>query len=537
MVYAVSTFSLQEMPTKGKLVSEFTNGWVQIKDGGQQVVPNLPAPLNCENNTVVIQRTLPTGFDCDTVLGIRVIYQRLAVYIDGEKIYDAGKNDTSPFGYSYGYVWYFIPIKSSYSGKLITLEYSSSLNISKMNIDSVILGSVGAAYLNIINHNISLIFLCFLMLVISLSFFIISLIIHYQYPNVRLQSNIYFGLFLLITTIWLITDSDILQFFIQGRAFFFLFCFYSFMLLPVPFLLFMNELCERKYRILRVMCCLFAVNTVVCNILYVFRIRDLIETVPSTHVLMVSSLIIITVISVLEIKKENTEIRDIIVGIALLVVCSFISLIQFYASNMEYSLFFRLGILFFGIFMGVSAFKKVITLINASISVSTYKMLAYTDSMTGLGNRASFSETVDLIQNKKMSYSSVALLVFDIDNLKPVNDALGHMSGDRLIRRASDYISSAFTGFGRCYRTGGDEFAVISTNKSKRELHERLTRLQKLICDYNSDNCDGNSLSLSIGYDFREADELKEISVSDIYNLADAKMYEDKSKKVREIKR
>ncbi|ARQ00993.1 sensor domain-containing phosphodiesterase [Pseudorhodoplanes sinuspersici] len=90
--------------------------------------------------------------------------------------------------------------------------------------------------------------------------------------------------------------------------------------------------------------------------------------------------------------------------------------------------------------------------------VSERHRLAYTDALTGLGNRANFNSTA--LQLSSDRCSSWGLLLVDIDNLKVVNDSFGHEAGDDLIRCIGGRIG-AIASTDRAFRLGGDEFAVI----------------------------------------------------------------------------
>ena len=90
--------------------------------------------------------------------------------------------------------------------------------------------------------------------------------------------------------------------------------------------------------------------------------------------------------------------------------------------------------------------------------VSERHRLAYTDALTGLGNRASFNAAVTQIPPGRCG--SWGLLLVDIDNLKIVNDSFGHEAGDDLIRCVAARIG-AIVSTDKAFRLGGDEFAVI----------------------------------------------------------------------------
>jgi diguanylate cyclase (GGDEF)-like protein/PAS domain S-box-containing protein len=88
--------------------------------------------------------------------------------------------------------------------------------------------------------------------------------------------------------------------------------------------------------------------------------------------------------------------------------------------------------------------------------------LAYHDRLTGLPNRALLEEqlTRDLTRARR-SGVPVALLYFDLDNFKLVNDSLGHAAGDAVLRETAQRVSELTRGGDVLARQGGDEFLLL----------------------------------------------------------------------------
>jgi diguanylate cyclase (GGDEF)-like protein len=88
---------------------------------------------------------------------------------------------------------------------------------------------------------------------------------------------------------------------------------------------------------------------------------------------------------------------------------------------------------------------------------------ALTDSLTGLPNRAKLLTSArDMLPAAARRGNDVAVMLVDLDHFKEVNDTLGHLQGDNLLREVSARFASAIGSAGTLARLGGDEFAVIS---------------------------------------------------------------------------
>jgi diguanylate cyclase (GGDEF)-like protein/PAS domain S-box-containing protein len=87
---------------------------------------------------------------------------------------------------------------------------------------------------------------------------------------------------------------------------------------------------------------------------------------------------------------------------------------------------------------------------------------AFHDSLTGLANRALFSDRVDhSLARGTREAGRVAILFIDLDDFKTINDTLGHAAGDRVLQRVAAALLNATRGCDTVSRLGGDEFAVL----------------------------------------------------------------------------
>ncbi|QDP01771.1 EAL domain-containing protein [Thalassotalea sp. PS06] len=125
------------------------------------------------------------------------------------------------------------------------------------------------------------------------------------------------------------------------------------------------------------------------------------------------------------------------------------------------------------------------------------RKLANTDTLTGLPNRSYFQTNHTILVNQDTVH---ALLVFDLDNFKKINDSLGHQIGDVLLCKVTERIATVGNLKDTCYRLGGDEFSLIIEGTN--DLHEITTiadEILKAVAEpYNIRNQE-IALSCSIG--------------------------------------
>jgi diguanylate cyclase len=105
--------------------------------------------------------------------------------------------------------------------------------------------------------------------------------------------------------------------------------------------------------------------------------------------------------------------------------------------------------------------------------------LSVRDPLTGLHNRHYFHETLAHEVQRAHRYDRrLALIFFDIDDFKAINEELGHLGGDGVLEEASQRLRSVVRGADIPCRVGGDEFAVILPESSIEEAERLFQRLQ-----------------------------------------------------------
>jgi diguanylate cyclase (GGDEF)-like protein/PAS domain S-box-containing protein len=107
----------------------------------------------------------------------------------------------------------------------------------------------------------------------------------------------------------------------------------------------------------------------------------------------------------------------------------------------------------------------IIDVTERKIAEQEIALLARTDSLTGLANRATFLERLrQAFAATTRGAKPFAILYLDLDRFKPVNDTLGHAAGDDLLREVAGRLTNCIRETDLVARLGGDEFAVLQTD-------------------------------------------------------------------------
>ncbi len=115
--------------------------------------------------------------------------------------------------------------------------------------------------------------------------------------------------------------------------------------------------------------------------------------------------------------------------------------------------------------------QRIARLLQASQAEKHVRHLAYNDPLTGLRNRAMFTERLTELLARPMRADQVlAILFLDLDRFKMVNDTLGHDVGDMLLKAVAERISGCVRSGDMVARLGGDEFTLILENINAPEV-------------------------------------------------------------------
>jgi diguanylate cyclase (GGDEF)-like protein len=145
--------------------------------------------------------------------------------------------------------------------------------------------------------------------------------------------------------------------------------------------------------------------------------------------------------------------------------------------------------------------------------------LAVTDSLTGLGNYRTLVQTLEAeIQRSRRTGRPFALLLFDLDALKSVNDRYGHLVGSSAIRRLAAKMRTSCRTMDTAARYGGDEFAVVLPEA---DINAAAT-VGRRICERLAQDGESPRVTCSVGAAVfpRDGD-----SIEQLFSVADAALY------------
>lgn len=157
--------------------------------------------------------------------------------------------------------------------------------------------------------------------------------------------------------------------------------------------------------------------------------------------------------------------------------------------------------------------------------------LSVTDELTGLFNQRHFYNVMARELDRAKRYKHpLSLICFDLDNFKKVNDSLGHLEGDRVLRIIGELLKDTLRLADIAVRYGGDEFMVLlpeTSIASAAKTAERIRTIFNAECSYSMEKSEDSIVKVSMSLGVTETDGAEK--PDQVVQRADLAMYESKS--------
>ena len=513
----------------------FDEGWF-LEDGSAVNMGNLnkiPAVKPYLEQSVY--HRLPEGLGEGLSLCFRAKNIDYQVYVDGEMRYEPMRRESNVYNKSLGNRWNYVTLYSSDAGKIVEVRFHTVYESGRACMDHLYLGFAAGEIVGTFTGNAVAFSTCLLILFVGL------LLIVADIPaNLQMHKNhelLYLGLFAISIAIWCLAETSMLRFYTDdSRLIQFTSC-CALIMIPIPLVLYLDAAFGFKRRVVvPVICGMSAAEFAIRTILHFTGVLDYHETLTFSHVMLViSAFLLLSSILKNALRKEKIKIRNIYmilrtIGFMGLGFAAVIDIFRYYRGNStDNALFVRIGLLIFILCYGSSSLEKMMNAVKLGVQSEFVSQLAYRDGLTGVGNRTAFQEKLEELEKEKKQLPGIAIIMFDVNDLKLVNDNQGHQKGDQLLLCSTEIIKTASESVkGICYRIGGDEFACIVSGEDVDDRCEKaIICFKRAMDDYNSVKGQPFRISIASGYAVYDKSQENEM-LMDVYQQADARMYENK---------
>jgi diguanylate cyclase (GGDEF)-like protein len=189
-----------------------------------------------------------------------------------------------------------------------------------------------------------------------------------------------------------------------------------------------------------------------------------------------------------------------------------------------YDVLLQTGLAFGMVVLAADRMREELETRNRQLAAATEELAqaARTDALTGLLNRRAFDE---LLADDGAAPLAGSLAVIDLNDLKPLNDRIGHSAGDAALQLVARALRSHFRVTDPLFRTGGDEFVVVMVGCPEADLASRMARIDEALLGQRLPGGDGpTDLTVSWGVSAFTSSA----ALADAFHRADEAMYRNK---------
>lgn len=503
-------------------VTCLTDGWHYLDEMGREretALPNKEVSVKAGEVFRTFEEEIAEG----KVLCFRSYQQSIAVFVGERQIYSHDAYAYPSFPKSAASAWHMVRLPHIDTGIPVTIRAEAAYGDFMDGISWVMLGTKAAVLYEIAENFLPTFLMGVLGIVIALMTAVYGIMMR---KALKRHTIFYFGLLSFFLGLWFIGESKCMQFFVGRMYLSYQISYLTLAILPIPALLFFESaLIPRQSWQYDCLCILTGINFFVMLGLQTLGMLDLYQTLPMCHVLIFVSIGVI-LHSMYQKYKEQVLLEQLhlFLGMAVFSIFSLLEMIIFYVgSPMNNALVIQTGVMIMMGIIGVGEMQKNSQLIQLGHEAELIKKVAYTDALTNLGNRYAFDKRLQELEEEKARNNMICIL--DIDRLKHINDTYGHLEGDALIKMMGACIEQAFGKQGRCYRIGGDEFAVLL--QGNEEIYTK--------CIQNFDMHVGfmhtqNDFQIHVSYGMAQQGG-RSMRLHDLFREADERMYEAKAKR------
>lgn len=516
----------RESPTENAFYTEKTytldTVWQSVTEAcsGEE----LPFYFSCdENGRTAVSTTIPEDiWEYGNTLCFRASQEAVRIRIDDELLLEQGFLDSgnNVLGGEPSSSWVMFRLPKDSAGKEIFIELYSPYEDYEGLLNPVYVGTKAALLFFIIRSSGWRILMAMFLLIIGIIMMVICVL--YTLKRVFSAQILMLGIFGILTGIWMLGESQMLQFFTGKLVWWYDLTLISLHLIPLPLLKIMEEMPDFSYRKICRGWEYFTMSYLgLLVLMQILGVRDFMESLDfSLSILLFMCVTMVFLIYWDYLHNRNKKIISMVVALTVLSAFCCVELVTDLINlKVHLGTFLCMGVLAFYFIVAVHSMRHAMMLYSQGLRSLYYRNLSYVDQMTDCMNRRSFMERE---KNWTPGRDDV-LMMADLNYLKQINDNFGHHAGDEYIRNCAEALREVMGVWGVCYRMGGDEFLFWGNGLSETEMKVMEAELQSLV----HQKCKGISplCGVAVGY-ARAVPE--DTAVEDIIKRADQNMYENK---------
>lgn len=451
----------------------------------------------------------------------------LTVWIDGERVYEV--NTDSDNGIS-GIVENIVPLPFDAAGKEVVITYQGEGAYRFKAIDAIYLGEESEFVKAVFVNQLPVLAFAFLFFSIALIQLIASIVMR---GETTYQMN-YLGWTTLVYSFWMLGSSRVMDFFSDYRFNGQNIRHYALAMIAFPILKYIYLRFDVKETIWDR--CLEVIAFLNFPFVLILRLSGVVwdKCVLVTYLILMAVFARILYEQAEALKKcrngmgeKRTYAILNMIAFGIMATGSIVDIVKYVFSIGQERLYFSpICFLIMNCILSYRSLDGALNMMRLGKRSETVKQMAYFDMLTQVYNRTALNEDMEKYEKTKKEKKNFGIVVFDVNNLKWVNDNLGHLAGDKLLQDSAAVIRDGFEGYGKTYRFGGDEFVVVMEDGAKEKYSFGILQMEKLLAKHNEKVKKDEKISIAYGVAYYDGSD--EQTLWQVHENADCNMYQRK---------
>lgn len=367
MVLILSYFILGELFLESDISAgeyrceEFSGQWNWVKEDGTKTPIVIPGKYEIgRDEKVTVETTLPTEIPYNSYLCFRSAKQEMNIYVDGILRKEYSTKDTRLFGKISAVAYVYLELTPEDEGKVLTLEVQTASSYSGV-FYTVYYGNQIGVWGHLFGTYGAEVMVAFMALALGLVSILAGVILRRNYPKEMVFEYLGWGVF--IAAIWLIANSVFRQIISPNLSVINDMAFLALMMLPFPFLIYMNGIQKHRYeKLYKLAAYMIIIDFVVCTVLHMVKWVDYTDTISYMILVCSFALICMGIGIITDIKKGYIkEYYWVAIGILASVLAAFIQMAMYFQRTITFSgVILASGLILLLVFAAVNTIHEIL---------------------------------------------------------------------------------------------------------------------------------------------------------------------------------
>ena len=397
--------------------------------------------------TRILSITLPEDFDAAQSLLFKTTHTAIDVSVGRQTVHTHGQENNPWFLKSPGALWHIVDLPEGSAGETLSIYIHAVYRDYYGNDPVIRYGSHDGCSMYLLTSSMPIMLINVIILFVGVFCLMLHSFGWMRKSGQAKNSFLFVGLFALSIASWSLCQSGFLQFIIPSSAALYLIDFFSFYLFPACFNLFVASICKGKSETLFcTLSALYLLESLVSTVLQFTGVADMFEMLRIGHFTMAANVFCVFYCLHVEINKEQNEMaKKFRVPLYVVILFAAGELITYYVHDFrETSYFIPLGTIVFIVMLASQLVSQYYKGMLEEEKMAYFKKLANTDMLTEVFNRNAYEDRLKNLEQQELELRTTCVVLFDINNMKAINDHYGHENGDLALKTCCRCILDAF---------------------------------------------------------------------------------------------